>query len=76
VEGSDPSLKPPRAGLKDLDDIHFPDAKTIVLVQDNLNIHCEASALPSFSGCRGEASGQTLRMALVSDSSTFTLQSD
>jgi hypothetical protein len=29
--------------LKDLADIHFPDAKTIVLVQDNLNIHSKAS---------------------------------
>jgi len=29
--------------LKDLADIHFPRAKTIVLVQDNLNIHSKAS---------------------------------
>src|SRR6266853_2102881 len=28
--------------LKDLADIHFPDARTIVLVQDNLNIHAKA----------------------------------
>jgi len=27
--------------LKDLADIHFPRAKTIVLIQDNLNIHRE-----------------------------------
>jgi DDE superfamily endonuclease len=29
--------------LKDLADTHFAHAKTIVLVQDNLNIHCKAS---------------------------------
>jgi hypothetical protein len=29
--------------LKDLADIHFPRARTIVLVQDNLNIHSKAS---------------------------------
>jgi hypothetical protein len=30
--------------LKELADIHFANAKTIVLVQDNLNIHCKASS--------------------------------
>ena len=34
--------------LKDLADIHFPDAKTIVLVQDNLNIHSKASLYEAF----------------------------
>jgi hypothetical protein len=34
--------------LKDLADIHFADAKTIVLVQDNLNIHCKASLYEAF----------------------------
>jgi hypothetical protein len=29
--------------LKDLADVHFPDAETIVLVQDNLNTHTPAS---------------------------------
>ncbi len=29
--------------LKELSDVHFPDAKTIVLVQDNLNTHTHAS---------------------------------
>jgi len=29
--------------LKDLSDTHFPDAKSIVLVQDNLNTHVKAS---------------------------------
>ena len=34
--------------LKELADIHFADAKTIVLVQDNLNIHCKASLYEAF----------------------------
>lgn len=34
--------------LKDLADIHFADAKTIVLVQDNLNMHCKASLYEAF----------------------------
>jgi hypothetical protein len=34
--------------LKELADIHFPDAKTIVLVQDNLNIHSKASLYEAF----------------------------
>jgi hypothetical protein len=35
--------------LKDLADIHFAHAKTIVLVQDNLSIHSEASLYEAFS---------------------------
>ena len=34
--------------LKELADIHFPNAKTIVLVQDNLNIHTKASLYEAF----------------------------
>ena len=34
--------------LKDLADLHFADAKTIVLVQDNLNIHSKASLYEAF----------------------------
>ena len=34
--------------LKDLADNHFPSAKTIVLVQDNLNIHAKASLYQAF----------------------------
>ena len=34
--------------LKDLADIHFADARQIVLVQDNLNIHCKASFYDAF----------------------------
>jgi DDE superfamily endonuclease len=34
--------------LKDLADIHFPRAKTIVLIQDNLNIHGKASLYEAF----------------------------
>jgi DDE superfamily endonuclease len=39
--------------LKDLADIHFADAKTIVLVQDNLNIHCKASLYEAFPAVEG-----------------------
>jgi hypothetical protein len=34
--------------LKDLADIHFAQAKTIVLVQDNLSIHSKASLYEAF----------------------------
>jgi len=34
--------------LKDLADVHFASATTIVLVQDNLNIHCKASLYEAF----------------------------
>ena len=34
--------------LKDLADIHFPHDRTIVLVQDNLNIHSKASLYEAF----------------------------
>ena len=34
--------------LKDLADVHFANAKTIVLVQDNLNIHSKASLYEAF----------------------------
>jgi hypothetical protein len=34
--------------LKDLADIHFANAKTIVLVQDNLSIHSKASLYEAF----------------------------
>ena len=34
--------------LKDLADIHFSDTRTIVLIQDNLNIHSKASLYEAF----------------------------
>lgn len=34
--------------LKDLSDVHFPDAKKIILVQDNLNTHTKASLYEAF----------------------------
>src|SRR3974377_2417844 len=34
--------------LKDLADIHFPRANTIVLIQDNLNVHSKASLYEAF----------------------------
>ena len=48
--------------LKDLADTHFPHAKVIVLVQDNLNIHSKASVYEAFPSageqgiCAGDAS--------------------
>jgi len=35
--------------LKDLADLHFPNKTTIVLVQDNLNIHSRASLYQAFA---------------------------
>ena len=35
--------------LKDLSDTHFPDARTIVLVQDNLSTHKPASLYEAFA---------------------------
>src|SRR5204863_1214786 len=52
--------------LKDLADIHFVHAKTIVLVQDNLSIHQQGFTLRSLSGRRSQALGRALRMALHS----------
>jgi hypothetical protein len=34
--------------LKDLSDVHFPNAKKIILVQDNLNTHTKASLYEAF----------------------------
>jgi hypothetical protein len=34
--------------LKDLSDVHFPDARKIRLVQDNLNTHAKASLYEAF----------------------------
>jgi len=34
--------------LRDLADVHFPDAEKITLVQDNLNTHCPASLYEAF----------------------------
>ena len=38
--------------LKDLADIHFSDARTIVLIQDNLNIHSKASLYEAFPAAK------------------------
>jgi hypothetical protein len=47
--------------LKDLADVHFANAKTIVLVQDNLNIHSKASLYEAFPARRSQAAGRALR---------------
>jgi hypothetical protein len=50
--------------LKDLADVHFAHAATIVLVQDNLNTHAAASLYEAFPAAEARRLGQTLRMAL------------
>lgn len=35
--------------LKEISDVHFPDAEKIVLVQDNLNTHAKASLYEAFA---------------------------
>ena len=50
--------------LKELADRYFANAKTVVLVQDNLNI--KGVTLRSVSSRRGQATGRALRMALHS----------
>ena len=59
--------------LKDLSDVHFPKARTIILVQDNLNIHSKASLYEAFplagcSGGRSSASNGTSRQSTVAGS--------
>src|ERR1700748_1332685 len=44
--------------LKDLADRHFPYAKTIVLVQDNLNIHSKASLYKAFPAAEARRLGE------------------
>jgi hypothetical protein len=50
--------------LKDLADRRFAQAKTIVLVQDNLNIHCKASLYQAFPAAEARRLVERLRMAL------------
>jgi hypothetical protein len=49
--------------LRDLSDVHFPDAAKIVLVQDNLNTQARL-ALRSLPRRRGAPARRALRMAL------------
>ena len=50
--------------LKDLADIHFPRARTIVLVQDNLNIHSKASLYEAFPAAEGRRLVERFEWAL------------
>src|SRR5258708_21831711 len=50
--------------LRDLSDLHFPDAAKIVLVQDNLNTHKPASLYVAFPAPKGPPARRALRMAL------------
>lgn len=44
--------------LKELADAHFASAKAIVLVQDNLNIHCKASLYEIFAATEARRLGE------------------
>src|ERR1700675_946796 len=46
--------------LKDLSDVHFPDAAKIVLVQDNLNTHKPASLYEAFPAAEARRLGERL----------------
>ena len=50
--------------LRDLSDVHFPDAAKIVLVQDNLNTHKPASLYEAFPAAEARRLRRALRMAL------------
>jgi len=50
--------------LKDLADVHFSSARTIVLVQDNLNIHSKASLYEAFPAAEAR-NGTTLQSMAV-----------
>ena len=50
--------------LKELSDTHFPAARKITLVQDNLNTHNPASLYEAFLAPEGTQVGRTIRMAL------------
>src|SRR2546427_8284479 len=52
--------------LKDLADIHFANAKTIVLIQDNLNIHSKASLYEAFPAAEARRLVERFEMALHS----------
>ena len=45
--------------LRDLSDVHFPDAAKIVLVQDNLNTHKKPSPPPRRAGSSSASNGTT-----------------
>ena len=56
--------------LKDLADVHFSNARTIVLVQDNLNIHARRHStklfrLPKPGGWSSASNGTTLQSMAV-----------
>jgi hypothetical protein len=51
--------------LKDLSDTHFPAAKRIVLMQNNLNTHKPASLYESLPRSRSPSSRRAVRMAVA-----------
>jgi hypothetical protein len=53
--------------LKDLADVHFADAKTIVLVRDDLNTHCRASLYQTFPAAEARRLHWVLDVAMNKD---------
>jgi len=51
--------------LKDLADVHFANARTIVLVQDNLNIHSKASLYEAFPAPEARRLVERFQLALL-----------
>jgi hypothetical protein len=59
--------------LKELADVHFAKAKTIALVQDNLNIHSKASLYEAFPAAEARGGGTPLILALGKDRKAYLL---
>ena len=57
--------------LKDLADVHFAQAETIVLIQDNLNTHAAASLYEAFSRPRGQATSSSASNGITRRNTQF-----
>ena len=51
-----------RTPIKDLVDVHYPDAEQIVLVQDNLNTHTPASLYAAFAPAEAKRLAERLEL--------------
>ena len=51
--------------LEELSDVHFPDAKQIVLVQDNLNTHTAASLYAAFPAEEARAASPSVSSGIT-----------
>ena len=52
--------------LKELSDVHFPDAEQIRLVQDNLSTHTPASLYAAFPAPEARRCQRTIKMSPIS----------